>query len=159
MRKIITSIKVGLGIIGSIIAGLAVAFVLPPYPAYSAGIEIPANAGTRIGVLETKLGTTANVMDLTQSTQANVTNGQALTVTHGIMRWASVGAADTETNTVTLANPGTGVAGRTVLIYNAGTSNYLAVAKTGNFVSTALAIAPGDIATVIAVATNKWAGK
>jgi len=128
-------------------------------PAFAAGIEIPANAGTRLGVLETKVGSTANVLDLTQSTQANVTNGQALAVTHGVMRWASVGAGDGETNTVTLAAPGTGVAGRTFVIYNAGTSNNLAIAKTGNFVSTALDISPGDTAIITAVATNKWAGK
>lgn len=133
---------------------------------FAAGIEIPQNAGTRIAaneaditIIETKIGSASNVLDLTQSTQANVTNGQALTVTHGIMRWASINAGDGETNTVTLANPGVGIAGRTFILYNAGTSNNLAIAKTGNFVSTALDISPGDIAIITAVATNLWAGK
>jgi hypothetical protein len=126
----------------------------------AAGIEIPADAGTRMAVIETKIGSGSNVLDLTKSSQASVTNGQlALSVTHGVMLWAAVGNTVDFTNTVTLADPGVGVAGRTVLIYNAGTTNNLAIAKSGNFVSTALDIAPGNTALITAVATNKWAGK
>jgi hypothetical protein len=138
-------------------------------PAFPVGIEIPSTLGAlattvaastgKVGVLEGKVGTTANVLDLAQATQANATNTQVMTVTHGVMRWASINAGDGETNTVTLADPGAGITGRTFILYNAGTSNNLAIAKTGNFVSTALDIAPGDIAIITAVATNLWAGK
>lgn len=125
-------------------------------------VNVTAAYGTSSQQLVTaqgQIGTTADLVDLARSAALDVTNGQAVTITDSCMLLHTVGT-DATTNTITLADPGVGVAARYSILYNGPNStNPLAIAKTGNWVSTAIVVPAGDAAAIVAVGTNYWAGK
>ena len=149
-----SKLRIGFAI-GVMISGLvAASFGAGGGADYGRGLETDPIA---TAAATAKFGADANLIDLTYSASTVVTNGQAVSVTHPVMVLNSSLGTNGATNVITLANPG--VKGRVAWIYNVGTSNVLGVAKTGNFVSTALNVAAGDMAQLVAVATNQWAGK
>lgn len=100
----------------------------------------------------------AKLQDESIAASANVTNGQAVTLSGFILPLASVGGADNGTNTITFANVAAADVGRVYMIVNTGTTNNLKVAQTGNFKSPAIDIAPGGGAIVWATATDALRG-
>ncbi len=99
---------------------------------------------------------TATVGGLKMPVQSsvNVTNGQVVTLSAGVNQLFATGSAANRTNTITLAAPTT--VGNVYYIVNTGTSNLLALAETGTWLSDALEINVDTGYTVVAVATNAF---
>ena len=88
---------------------------------------------------------------------ANVTNGQAVTLSGVINLLTGTGGAASATNTITIANPS--AAGQWAILYNAAAAtNNIAIAKTGNFDGPALDLGAGESAIIFAPASTNWAG-
>jgi hypothetical protein len=84
----------------------------------------------------------------------NVTNGQAVTLSAGVNQLFSYGSVANATNTITLVAPMT--VGNVYYVVNTGTSNLLALAETGTWVSDALEINVDTGYTIVATATNAF---
>ena len=84
----------------------------------------------------------------------SVTNGQVVTLSAGVNQLFATGSAANGTNTITLANSTT--VGNVYYVVNTGTSNLLALAETGTWLSDALEINVDTGYTVVAVATNEF---
>jgi hypothetical protein len=116
----------------------------------------PEQDTTATNAMAAKIGADANLLDLTYAS-AYVLNTYTVNVSRSIMLLSSIQGTNQYTNIVVLADPG--VAGRFATLYNAGTSNQIAIDNVGNWGSSKITIAPGALAQIFAVATNKWAGK
>lgn len=94
----------------------------------------------------------------TPISNANVTNGQAVTVSGVINLLTAVGEVNSSgTATITLANPS--AAGQWCILYNGvASTNHLAVAASGNYVGTALDLTAGQSAIIFAPTATTWAG-
>ena len=113
-------------------------------------------AGT-LGVTgNTTLGAAGKLIT-TPVASANVTNGQAVTLSGVINLLSGTGSANAATNTITIANPT--AAGQWAIVYNAAAAtNLIAIAKTGNFDGPALELGAGESAIIFAPSSTKWAG-
>lgn len=144
-----------LGSVGAIFGLVAIGLAMQARPSLAADPEFTWRDKVNDGI--GKLGTSSNqIVDLPISALTAVTNGQPVTLTHSFMRLNSTGAAAAGTNTITLAD--SGVAGRWVVIVNEGTSNKLAIARTGNWTSVAVEVETNGVLTVVAPTTNTWHG-
>lgn len=96
-------------------------------------------------------------LTMTPVANANVTNGQAVTLSGVINLLTAIGQANAAANTITLANPT--AAGQWAVIFNGvASTNKLTVAKTGNFVGTAVDLLAGESAIIFAPSATTWAG-
>jgi hypothetical protein len=77
-----------------------------------------------------------------------VTNGQPVVLSGLIVQLNSSGGANNATNTITLTTLGTGTNG-VFFVVNTGTSNHLAVAKSGTWKSAALDVGESEAAVVV----------
>jgi|SaaInl8_200m_RNA_FD_contig_21_2875079_length_1105_multi_6_in_0_out_0_2 hypothetical protein len=86
--------------------------------------------------------------DETVASAVAVTNGQPVVLSGLIVQLNSSGGANNATNTITLTTLGTGTNG-VFFVVNTGTSNHLAVAKSGTWKSAALDVGESEAAVVV----------
>ena len=91
-------------------------------------------------------------------TAQNVTNGQAVTVAEGAYVLNGIGGADDSTNTITIAAPGTGAAGRLVVLMVATAStNLITIADSSPVAASGDILMDGnDSAVLMGVDASTW---
>jgi hypothetical protein len=98
-----------------------------------------------------------NSIKVDVETAVTVTNGQPVTLSGGINRLTAAASKNNGTNTITLVSGTTNTNG-VFLIVNTGTTNLLAIAKTGTWKSAAVELGFGDAMLIFKTATNEFRG-
>jgi len=98
-----------------------------------------------------------SLRDYSASSQ-DVTNGQAVTLSGIIVRLNSINGTNGATNTFTLNTLDSTLADSVFYVINTGTSNLLAIAQTGTWISPAITIPCKGAATIIGVSSNTFYG-
>ena len=137
---------------GTLTNGLAVT------GAIAGSTSISAAGAVVSGTEATLTGGQTTLMDGSVVAAANATNAQAVTLSGMVNQLFSTAGADNGTNTITLATVASASVGRMFFIINTGTSNNLAIAKTGNFKSTAIDLNEADAAWLVYTAPNSIYG-
>jgi hypothetical protein len=88
------------------------------------------------------------------NSQVSVTNGSAVTLRPGVNQLFATGSPNNGTNTITLAVPVT--VGTVYYIVNVGTSNKIAIAESGTWLSDALEINVDTGYTVVSTAADGY---
>ena len=109
--------------------------------------EAVDNLDTRLDYLDTGLD---YLRDSSLASATDVTNLQAVALNGAglIVQLNAIGGADDGTNTITLTTLGTGTNG-VFLVVNTGTSNHLAIAKTGTWKGAAVELGESEGMVVI----------
>lgn len=94
-----------------------------------------------------------SIKDYSVAAEATVANASTQTLSGVFNVYKSAGGANNGTNTIVLANA---TAGGIYILINTGTSNHLAVAKSGTWKSPALDLAEGESAVIFAQAANAF---
>ena len=158
--------------VGAFLAVLCLSFVAARYEDFTVGVltvekaatfestlNVPAGSLQLSGVAVTATAAELNaVADPAVGASANATNTQVVTLdfTKAIMQINSRGGTNTAVNTITLANAATADIGKSVVVVNVGTTNSLAIAKTGTYYGPAISLATGESVVLYSTAANKW---
>lgn len=116
-------------------------------PAAGSFTTIAGSGNTEVGGLA----------DASVAAAAAVTNGQAVALSGLIVQLNSSGSANNYTNTITLSNLAGGANG-VFYVINTGTSNLLAIAKTGTWKSAAVEIGLSEMVVITAPVSNAFYG-
>lgn len=129
-----------------LIAGVAVAAITRVSQHSTPGLVAEIN--TALGEIDRIAGT---------AQAQNATNGQAVTLSYGVVEINGIGGANDSTNTVTLAAPAAG--GKVVVVVVATTStNLITIADSDPVLASgAVLLGAGDTATFVSTASKKWA--
>jgi len=101
----------------------------------------------------------AETLDWNVPTAVAVTNAEPVTLADGVNQLTMYGQVNGETGTVTLAPVSAADVGKQfVIVASSGATNLLAIAKTGTWIGPAVELAAGEMAFVIAIATNQFVG-
>lgn len=153
MKKIAVALSLVLALAGFAAAGTHV------YTNYF-GQLVTVDTVTGIGTVTIPAGTAATPA-YGPSYAQGVVDAQAVTVIPDTINvLTSSGKATGLTNTITIANLPASAVGKTIWVANAtGSTNAVALAKTGNYYGPAIALAAGQGTFVLVTATNVLLGR